>query len=110
MFSREIFADRLKQLRANAGLSCASLGNEVGVTSASITQLEKGQRSPSVELLTSLAEFFNVSTDYLIGRDRTEPTQEEAMLHTQLIGLSTKDQREVIRYSKYIKLHPLDDF
>lgn len=44
MFSREKFASRLLALRKKAGLSVAALGDALGISGASVTQLEKCQR------------------------------------------------------------------
>lgn len=109
MFSREIFADRLKQLRANAGLSCVALGNEVSVSAPYITQLEKGLRSPSVEILTSLAEFFNVSTDYLLCNDTQQPNTDP--LFKQVQQLDLKQRSDVAQYIAFVlsKNQPKDD-
>lgn len=73
MFSREKFASRLLVLRKQAGLSVAALDDALGISGASVTQLEKCQRSPSVEVFGKIADLFGVSYDYLVGRS-DDPT------------------------------------
>lgn len=73
MFSREKFASRHLALRKQAGLSVAALGDALGISGASVTQLEKCQRSPSVEVFGKIADFYGVSLDYLVGRS-DDPT------------------------------------
>lgn len=55
-------------------MSMASIGSELGVTDEAVRLLEKGKRSPSFEVLCSLADYFDVSLDYLVGRS-DDPTR-----------------------------------
>lgn len=61
------FGTRLKQLRSEHKLTQDELGKKINVSKASISLYEKNQREPSKESLITLANFFNVSTDYLLG-------------------------------------------
>ena len=63
-----IFPMRLLTLRKNKGISQKSLAIELNVTDAAITMMEKGRRYPSFEMLIALADYFDVSIDYLVGR------------------------------------------
>lgn len=58
----------LKELRVNEGLTQQQLGESVGVSGSTIRMMELGKRKGSIEILRSLADFFNVSIDYLEGR------------------------------------------
>lgn len=62
-----MFSQRLKELREEKGLTQAKLAEEIGVTPQNISYFEKG-REPSYDILIKLADFFGVTTDYLIGR------------------------------------------
>ena len=62
------FAERLRFLRDKRGLSSLELGKSVGLSHVSIGNFLDGQL-PKSEHLASLAEFFGVSTDWLLGRD-----------------------------------------
>lgn len=68
MNCRTIFADRLLSLRKSANISQRALAKELNLTNPAITYLETAQRSPSFEVLIALADYFNVSLDYLVGR------------------------------------------
>ncbi len=63
------FKDRLKELRKHKGLSQVALAEELGVSKSIIGAYETGDRNPSYEALEELADYFNVSIDYLIGKD-----------------------------------------
>lgn len=59
---------RLKILRSEKKITQEELGKVVNVTKVSISGYENGNRTPDTETLQKLADFFNVSTDYLLGR------------------------------------------
>lgn len=61
--------DRLKELRTMKGLSQVALAEALGVSKSIIGAYETGDRKPSYEILEELADFFNVSMDYLTGKE-----------------------------------------
>ncbi len=67
MFSKDLFSERLKELRKASGLKQSELAEHAGVTSDAISNMERKSRAPSLEVLASLAKFFDVSLDYLAG-------------------------------------------
>jgi transcriptional regulator with XRE-family HTH domain len=69
MFNRKNFSSRLKQLREQENLSTQKLAEAIGLKSkGSITQFEKSLTTPSADTLIALADFFDVSLDYIVGR------------------------------------------
>ncbi len=65
--------DRLRQLRKAKGYTQIRVQMETGIEQALLSKYENGERIPPTETLLKLAEFYNVSTDYLLGRtDRPE--------------------------------------
>ncbi|MDW3030867.1 helix-turn-helix transcriptional regulator, partial [Enterococcus faecium] len=65
------FGTRLKELRKSKKLTQQQLGDIIHVSKVSISGYERGERSPDRETLTALADYFNVTTDYLLGRNQT---------------------------------------
>lgn len=63
------FKDRLKELRLAKGLSQVALADALGVSKSIIGAYETGDRKPSYEAQEELADFFNVSIDYLRGKE-----------------------------------------
>ena len=61
------FAERLKLLRTEKGLSQLQLSKETGLRQAAIKYWEAGERQPSAQAVITFAKYFNVSTDYLLG-------------------------------------------
>lgn len=69
MFSREIFAKRVKTLRISRNLSQIELAKIVGFSfSSAIGDIERGRRTTPIDKIVALADYFDVSVDYLIGR------------------------------------------
>lgn len=65
---RKNFSERLSALRKERGLSLTALGEQISVTDEAVRLLEKAKRSPSFEVLCALADYFDVSIDFLTGR------------------------------------------
>ena len=59
---------RLRRLRKQKGLTQSQLGKIINVSKVSISGYESGERTPDTDNLRRLADFFDVSTDYLLGR------------------------------------------
>lgn len=62
------FKERLKELRTERNISQQELGEIVNVSKMAVSHWEKGHSEPSISQLIILAEFFGVTTDYLIGK------------------------------------------
>lgn len=97
-----IFSKRLKELReeynevATEKLTGAKLGEVVKVSKQSVSKWENGLSYPDFETLKKLANFFNVSTDYLLGRaDIKNPSDE--------ISNAVEDDPELIEFWNELK-------
>lgn len=60
--------NNLKKLRKEAGLTQISLQMKTGIEQALLSKFENGDRIPPTETLMILADFYNVSMDYIMGR------------------------------------------
>ena len=74
MFSREKFSARLAELRIANKVSSQILAENIGVSRPAISQFEHGVNFPHVNTLVALADSFDVSLDYLVGRS-DDPTR-----------------------------------
>ena len=61
------FSERLRDLRKKRDLSQVALAEKVGLSGQVISQYERGVTRPDYETLLTIADYFNVSTDYLLG-------------------------------------------
>jgi len=68
LFDRKIFAVRLRELRTSRNISQEELGAVLGVSKPAISDIERERRTTTVERLVELANYFDVSIDYLVGR------------------------------------------
>ena len=65
----DTIGQRITRLREKSGLSQRKLGEILGVSHVSIQNWEKGISAPSSVELVKIADLFNISTDFLLGRD-----------------------------------------
>lgn len=63
----KIFAQRLRELRQDKHLSMKQLAKELNTTDAAISNWENEINEPKISYLISIAQYFNVSADYLLG-------------------------------------------
>lgn len=61
------FTERLKELRIEKGLSLVQLAKETGISKSAISFWENGDRIPTALQIITLAKYFEVSADYLLG-------------------------------------------
>lgn len=66
-----LFAERLKELRTNRNLTQKQVYSAIGMSALGYQQYEYGEREPAYQKLLALADFFDVSLDYLTGRTNT---------------------------------------
>lgn len=70
-----MFAKRLKELRIENDMTQKELGSKLNILDRTIGYYEANKRFPSEEILNEIANIFNVSTDYLLGRtDKKDAT------------------------------------
>ena len=62
------YADRILELRKGQGLTQKQLADSTNLSAMGIRSYEARRRQPAHDALVSLADFFNVSLDYLVGR------------------------------------------
>ena len=59
----------LRELRKKRGISLKELGEIIGVAESTVSLYENEKRQPDFSTLNKLADYFNVSVDYLLGRE-----------------------------------------
>jgi transcriptional regulator with XRE-family HTH domain len=72
-----MFGTKLKQLRERHGLTQEQLAKQFNTLKSSISMYEHGVRLPNAELLIDVAQYFNVSTDYLLGIEKDNTIDEQ---------------------------------
>lgn len=64
----DVMKNRLKELRKSRGYTQISLQMQTGIEQALLSKFENGERIPPTETLMRLADFYNVSVDYILCR------------------------------------------
>ena len=67
------FPERLRQVRKQSGKKQREAADTCGVALRTYQLYEQGKNEPNIAKLIALADFFNVSLDYLLGRTDTDP-------------------------------------
>lgn len=63
-----MLGERIKELRTENGLSQEKLAKCLNVTRVAVSKWETGDRQPNIDMLKKIADYFEVSTDFLLGR------------------------------------------
>ena len=71
----------LKELRTSKGLYQKDLAQYLGIDRTTYVKYERGDSEPNFEMIQKLADFFNVSVDYLIGREKTVTSNIKNVIH-----------------------------
>ncbi len=65
-----IFSKNLKKLRVSKNLTQKQLGELIGASERGIQNYELGLRKPNYDMLIAIADYFDVSLDFLVGRSK----------------------------------------
>ena len=103
--------ERIDQLCAERHVNITTMCKESGASRGSLTDLKVGRKqSLSVETLRKIADYFNVSTDYLLGQEKTSAPLPDAEVRREKIReiealLDKMDDEaivDVIKYAEYL--------
>jgi transcriptional regulator with XRE-family HTH domain len=89
--------NRLKKLRREKSVSAGELADLTGKAESTIRTWETGKSFPDAETLSKLADFFNVSVDWLLGRSAYRNTEQAAEYEMQFIHSVYREQIEQIK-------------
>lgn len=89
------FQERLKELRIDKNINMDKFSKDIGYSKTIVYYWETGQRKPNSTALTILANYFNVTVDYLIGND------DAAVPHSANVaampGTLSDDEKELLK-------------
>lgn len=86
--AKDVFAERLKKLMKEHGVTQLMLSRELNITRQAISLYTKGQSSPDINILKKIANYFDVSTDYMLGISDTQSTSPDVKTVQEYTGLS----------------------
>lgn len=90
------FGTVLKQLRKNHNLTQKELGLHIGLSKAVISKYENGIGYPTLDMLIRIADYFGVTTDYLLGVSKNKAIDVSSLNETQIETL----QRVIAEFNK----------
>lgn len=100
------FANVLRLLRNEKKMSQQELADALGVSKSAVNMYERGERQPNFETLEVIADYFNVDTDYLLGRT----TKTTRVIHPDTLAAHfdgneySEDELEEIRqFAEFVK-------
>ena len=86
-----MFDKRLKKLRTDKELSQKALSDILGISPSTVAIYEQGRRTPDNEMLKKIANFFNVSVDFLLGNSNSNVPPIDTWEPT----LNKKDEKDI---------------
>jgi len=112
-----MLCQRLAELRLENGLTKKKLGEVLNMTPEGYGHYESGKRKPTPDVIAMLSDFYNVSTDYLLGRtdDPIPPNEKNASqddislddiefaLFGELRELDDEDKEELLRDARRMR-------
>lgn len=90
-----MIAEKIKFLREQKELTQADLAKKLNITRSSVNAWEMGISVPSTQYIVELANLFSVSTDYLLGVEKTSTID--------ITGLSEKDVKIIYTLVEHLK-------
>ncbi len=103
-----IFAERLKYLRERRGLMQKAVAVDLNIGNTTLSNYEKDISSPSPEMLVAIADYFNTSIDYLLGRTNNSAPisssvkEEEKYISTVCHNLNDENKKSLFDYAEYL--------
>lgn len=83
-----LFSTRLRELIENKGVSKQTISTEIGVSRQAISQYCDGSTVPNADKLLKIADYFNVSVDYLVGKTEVPTINRDLQFICDYTGLS----------------------
>lgn len=94
--------NRIKSLREEKGIKQDELAKILLISPSAVGMYERDEREPNDEITLKLANFFDVTTDYLLGKTDIRYTGEiiDDTLNESMIGMSKKDYEKLTETQK----------
>lgn len=104
-----VIGANIRKERLRMGFTQAALSQRINKSDSCVRMWELGVSEPTNDSLVALAEIFDVSTDYLLGRDTPPPPNNDALdgisaaFSGGLEGLSQEDLDDVAKYIGFLR-------
>jgi transcriptional regulator with XRE-family HTH domain len=110
-----VLGKRITALRKEAGLTQEQLAKRLNITRSALSQYELGSRNPDYDLLLKIADFFEVTVDYLLGKPKSVSVVKEEkasynvddpdlqIAFREASDFSEEAKQQAIDFIKYLK-------
>lgn len=100
--------NRLKELRVEKGLLQSDIAKIINKSERTVGFYETGERDMNTETLAKLADFFDVTIDYLLGKSDIKKPDKDAeefqfAYHSEMNGLTPEEIADALRFYKEMK-------
>jgi transcriptional regulator with XRE-family HTH domain len=95
----KVKVERIRALREKRGISQSRAAKDMKIVRTTYSNYEAGNREPDLDTLKKIADYYEVSTDYLLDRDTIEYVDENSVLkkaYDNVIDSATKEDRELL--------------
>jgi len=92
-----MFTERLKSLRKENNITQKKLSDEINVSASTIGLYEQGRRSPDNETLTKIADYFEVTINYLLGRTNQKYFRADETISFHSKGKLSDEDMKMVR-------------
>lgn len=94
----------LKEIRISKGLKQNKVAKDLGINTVTYNGYETGKSEPNIEIILKLADYFNVSTDELLGMENNKPIlSERKILLDKIKDLSENECFKLSVYADALK-------
>lgn len=84
-----MLSEQIKNLRTAKGINQVELAKCLGVTKQSVSNWENENIMPSIDMLIKIAEYFGVTTDFLLGLSKNHTLNTTGLSETQIAHIQT---------------------
>jgi transcriptional regulator with XRE-family HTH domain len=85
--------NRIRNLRESENIQQNEFAKKIGVSNVVLSRYESGERKPDYETLEKIADYFEVTTDYLLGRTDSKKSD----WNSKLPELTAKDEKDIAK-------------
>lgn len=100
------YGNRIAKLRDERRLTQEELAGKVGITRAALSHYENNRREPDYDTIQKIADYFQVSIDYIMGRS-SEPTLSDGKVHDFIEQVELSEQSALEKFELTIDGKPL---
>lgn len=93
--------NRLRDLRLALGWNMKQAAEEIGIPYTTYVGYEKGEREPNSEMLIALADFYDCSIEFLLGRDEKDQPDDDELVEAAQLFRDRPDLRALMDIGKH---------